>query len=77
VTTPVGFFPKSRQADFNLDDMAGNVGEWCDSLWQTRGDQRVVRGGSFAGVSRLGRAASRVDRPPSARLDYIGFRMVC
>ncbi|MCP5023840.1 MAG: SUMF1/EgtB/PvdO family nonheme iron enzyme, partial [bacterium] len=27
-TSPVGLFPRSRQADFNLEDMAGNVWEW-------------------------------------------------
>jgi formylglycine-generating enzyme required for sulfatase activity len=33
VTSPVGLFPHGRQAQLGIEDLAGNVWEWCESLF--------------------------------------------
>lgn len=83
-TTPVKQFSLGR-SPYGLDDMAGNVREWCDSWYQPypnttcENDEfgrkyRVVRGGSWIVDVRNVRAASRIMFNPTIRDYDVGFR---
>ena len=82
VTSPVGLFPRSRSKPFNLEDMAGNVWEWCltrvddpDDIRIDQSGRRVVRGGAWDLRPGSLRSASRYrDFPDSWSLD-VGFRL--
>ncbi|MEO1095183.1 MAG: formylglycine-generating enzyme family protein [Cyanobacteria bacterium J06638_28] len=89
-TTDVGSFPANQ---FGLQDMHGNVWEWCQDCWHstyqgapvdgsvwTEGgnpDRRVLRGGSWLDYPRNCRSASRIDFNPVYRYTSFGFRVVC
>ena len=80
-TSPVGLFPRSRQAALGLEDLSGNVWEWCDSFYEQGGDDaarpRVLRGGAFDYVSRgFLRATYRDGDQPVVRYRFFGFRCV-
>ncbi|WIG58618.1 MAG: protein of unknown function DUF323 [Ktedonobacterales bacterium] len=85
-TTPVGRYPTGA-SPYSAQDMAGNVWEWVSSLYksypynkadgredQKSTDNRVLRGGSWADVSRLARAADRNEGRPDYFTDLRGFR---
>ena len=74
-TSPVGLFPGSRSVDFGLEDLAGNVWEWCDSLYSKDDNSRVLRGGSFVDSASGARGASRLRVGPVARSYDFGFRV--
>jgi eukaryotic-like serine/threonine-protein kinase len=87
---PVG--STSAPNAFGLQNMHGNVAEWCmdvwhenysgapldASSWEAGGDvnMRVVRGGSWYDGGNNCRSASRVKDPADARMPFIGFRIV-
>ena len=68
-TSPVGLFPRSRQADFSLEDLAGNVWEWVSG-------ERLLRGGSWNDETGVARAAFRYLNYPVGRSSTIGFRVL-
>lgn len=80
VTSPVGLFPGSRQRPFGLEDMAGNVFEWCASLWDDKeGEDGPCEksGGSWLGDRGYARCAFRNWFNPLNRVSDVGFRVVC
>jgi hypothetical protein len=81
VTSAVGLFPRSRSKPFQLEDMAGNVWQWCSDVYDpsatdwTR-EVRVLRGGSWYTNLDSARAAIRVRFHPEVRGNDVGFRVV-
>jgi formylglycine-generating enzyme required for sulfatase activity len=87
--TPVGRYSPQGDSPYGCRDMAGNVWEWCHSLYKPypydpedgREDpaakgSRVVRGGAFYTNLRRVRCASRLRYLPDLWLNVIGFRVV-
>ncbi|HEX5705787.1 MAG TPA: SUMF1/EgtB/PvdO family nonheme iron enzyme, partial [Pyrinomonadaceae bacterium] len=80
-----------RPNTWGLRDMTGNVQEWCEDSFvgdypgdgadesAARSDDadaaRVLRGGSWLDGPHGARSAVRAAMPPSARRDFIGFRV--
>ncbi|MCH7727811.1 MAG: SUMF1/EgtB/PvdO family nonheme iron enzyme, partial [Planctomycetes bacterium] len=74
-SSTVGLFPRSRSQGFGLEDMGGNVWEWCNSLYHPDQEWRVLRGGSFDDFARGVRSAYRNDYHPDGRDNVVGFRL--
>lgn len=82
-TTAVGLYPQGRQAKLELDDLAGNVWEWClnkdensERVSSTRDEIWGRRGGSWVDDVHDARCASRSWYGPSVRYNSNGFRVV-
>jgi formylglycine-generating enzyme required for sulfatase activity len=82
-TTAVGLYPLGRQPELELDDLSGNVFEWCRNEYsdpeqtQIGGDKsRVLRGGSWSHGVSLARCASRLGNSPRYGNGGYGFRVV-
>lgn len=86
--TSVGSYPTAGDSPYRASDMAGNVWEWCHSLYRpypySAGDgredpvaegSRVLRGGSFLSNARGARSASRLHLDPDLRYGHVGFRV--
>ena len=88
-TSPVGAFPGGASF-FALEDMAGNVWEWCLDFFQplpgapkqnprgpVSGAKRVYRGGSWKSRFSNLRATARASNAPNYSCNDLGFRVVC
>lgn len=86
-TSPVGYF---RANGYGLNDMAGNLLEWCWDWYGTPYGQpttnnptgassgffRVVRGGYWGVYCSVARTAYRTPSAPASSGNYIGLRCV-
>ena len=88
-TTEVGSFPANG---WGLQDMHGNVWEWCLDPWHGSyegapadgsawtaggGASKLLRGGSWDSHPANCRSAFRYNDPPVDRYSLIGFRVCC
>ena len=70
-THPVG---QKRPNDFGLYDMHGNLFEWCEDLYESGSEDRVVRGGSWGVSAWLCRSDYRHGYPSIRGFSFVGFR---
>ena len=88
-TSPVGAFPRGASF-FGVEDMAGNVWEWCHDFYRPlpgapqqnprgsgSGDKRVYRGGSWKSRFANLRATARSSNAPIYSCNDVGFRVAC
>ena len=88
-TAPVGSFPRGASA-FGIEDLAGNVFEWCLDFYEpyrgkdvtnrrgpNQGAQRIYRGGSWRSKMTSLRASARHFNLPDYSSNDVGFRVVC
>lgn len=88
-TSPVGAFPRGA-SPFGVEDMAGNVWEWCFDFYDAykvsertnppgprAGSQRILRGGSWKSRFNSLRASARSFNAPNFAANDVGFRVVC
>ena len=72
-TKPVGSF---KPNGYGLFDTGGNVWEWCQDLYGSHGNSRVLRGGSWTYRTSNLWVANRYSSNPNDRYLLNGFRCV-
>jgi len=71
-TTKVGSYEPNK---VGLYDMHGNVGQWCEDLYDQRGSDRVLRGGCWRNSGSSCQAAWRYWNAPTYRYYLFGARL--
>jgi serine/threonine protein kinase/formylglycine-generating enzyme required for sulfatase activity len=73
-TSPVGSFAWNQ---FGLNDMGGNVWQWCEDWFDGSNRERVFRGSAWLSAERSRLLSSvRGSAPPTLRNERGGFRVV-
>lgn len=73
-TAPVGSYPPNA---LGLQDISGNVWQWCGDRFKAGANWQPVRGGSWlTGARPLLRLGARQGLNPEFRQDDVGFRAV-
>lgn len=88
-TSPVGAYPLGS-SPFGMEDMAGNVWEWCLDFMESyrgtpkinprgaiSGTKRIYRGGSWKSRFHSLRATTRGANVPNYSCNDLGFRIAC
>jgi formylglycine-generating enzyme required for sulfatase activity len=89
-TSPVGAYPRGV-SPFGIEDMAGNVWEWCLDFFEPYKEKprvnpkgappsagkRIYRGGSWKSRPGSLRATTRNFNMPTYSSNDVGFRLVC
>lgn len=71
---PVGSYSPEGDSPYGLQDMAGNVWEWCEDWYDDKKEGRVLRGGAFSLNAGYVRCAYRVNGIPNGHGHNYGFR---
>ena len=88
-TSPVGSFPRGA-SPFGIEDMSGNVWEWCIDFYEPyKGKERtnprsaltvgrrIYRGGSWKSRASSLRTTARNFNVPEYSANDVGFRIIC
>ena len=73
-TTSYAAYEGRGDSPYGCLDMAGNVWEWMENLYQADQEWRVLRGGAWDNIHDGARSAYRIFDQPAGRNFYIGFR---